>query len=431
MTRVLITNAYSARNRGDAAIILGMIESLRRTAVFRDAEIRISSADYPADCKPYPVPAVRSFHSLKNAFSRSSSANLLFFLLVLLPLSLLWALGWRVGRHDLPLPVKLRELLRTYADADVVIAAGGGYLYTTSAIHGNIVLLVNVYSFFFAVLLGKPVCLYAQSIGPFAGSWQRWFIRRALSRVALVEVREAVSRRLLDGWKMATPVREVADAAFLLEARPPDAGFDLAGGSGGPTVGMTVRNWFRDREQQAGYEATAASFVGWLVENRGAEVVFLPQVTFDDGLDDDRVTARRVAASVARHDRVRIVEDELAAAEIKWLCGRMDFVVGTRMHSNIFALSCGVPTVAIAYQPKTEGIMSDLGLAECVVPIGGMELEELQRAFDLVVDRSAEIRRHLASMIPAIQEKALEAGRLIAEDFARREDRSKSQEAGL
>jgi colanic acid/amylovoran biosynthesis protein len=138
-----------------------------------------------------------------------------------------------------------------------------------------------------------------------------------------------------------------------------------------------------------------------------------------------------VAASVARHDRVRIVEDELAAAEIKWLCGRMDFVVGTRMHSNIFALSCGVPTVAIAYQPKTEGIMSDLGLAECVVPIGGMELEELQRAFDLVVDRSAEIRRHLASMIPAIQEKALEAGRLIAEDFARREDRSKSQEAGL
>lgn len=417
MTRVLITNAYSARNRGDAAIILGMIESLRRTAVFRDAEIRISSADYPADCKRYPVPAVRSFHSLKNAFSRSSSANLLFFLVVLLPLSLLWALGWRVGRLDLPLTANLRELLRTYADADVVIAAGGGYLYTTSAIHGNIVLLVNVYSFFFAVLLGKPVCLYAQSIGPFAGSWQRWFIRRALSLVALVEVRETVSRRLLDGWNMPTPVREVADAAFLLEARQPGVGFDLARAGGGSTVGMTVRNWFRHPEKQAGYEETVASFVDWLVEERGAEVVFLPQVTFDDGHDDDRVTARRVAASVARHDRIRIVEDELTAAEIKWLCGRTDFFVGTRMHSNIFALSSGVPTLAIAYQPKTSGIMAGLGLGDCVLRIEDLTLDGLRRGFHTLVRRDPEIRERLAAALPEIREQALAAGRLIAEVY--------------
>ena len=185
MTRVLITNAYSARNRGDAAIILGMIESLRRTDAFQDAEIRISSADHPVDSGRYPVPVVSSFHSIKNGFSRNSSANLLYFLAVLLPMSLVWALAWRAGRLDLPLPSTVRGLLRTYADADVVVAAGGGYLYTTSAIHGNVVLLTNVYAFFFAVLLGKPVCLYAQSIGPFAGSWQRWLVRRALSRVAL------------------------------------------------------------------------------------------------------------------------------------------------------------------------------------------------------------------------------------------------------
>ncbi|MCK5376749.1 MAG: hypothetical protein KAJ97_06690, partial [Acidobacteria bacterium] len=128
---ILITNAYSARNRGDAAIILGMVESLRRTGVFREAEIRISSADHPADAARYPVPVVPSFHSLKNQLSSSPSVNALYFLVVLLPMSLLWAVGWRLGRLDLPLPSSLRELMRAYARAELVVAAGGGYLYTT------------------------------------------------------------------------------------------------------------------------------------------------------------------------------------------------------------------------------------------------------------------------------------------------------------
>ena len=47
-----------------------------------------------------------------------------------------------------------------------------------------------------------------------------------------------------------------------------------------------------------------------------------------------------------------------------------------------------------------------------------MANEELQRAFDAMVDRSPEIRSHLESTIPALEAKALEAGQMIAEDFA-------------
>ncbi len=417
MTEILITNAYSASNRGDAAIILGMAESLRRTEVFREAEIRVSSADYPADTARYPVQVLPSFHSLKNRFSSSSSVNSLYFLVVLLPLSLLWAIAWRLGGLDLSLPWPLRELMRAYARADLVVAAGGGYLYTTSAIHGNVVLLITVYSFFFGVLLGKPVSLYAQSIGPFAGTLQAWIVRQALSRVRLVEVREGVSRRLLDGWHLPTPVQNATDAAFLLEACPPDGGLGIVGTRGKPTIGMTVRKWFRNPDQQVEYERTMASFVDWLVEEWGAEVVFLPQVTYAEGEDDDREAARSVVASVARHDRVRIVEDELGPEEIKWQCGRMDYFVGTRMHSNIFALSLGVPTVAIAYQPKTRGIMAALGLEDFVVPIEDLSLETLTNRFEALSRDEAKIREHLQEVLPEVEESAALAGSLIAEDF--------------
>jgi len=414
---ILITNAYSARNRGDAAIIFGMVESLRRTGVFGEAEIRVSSADHPADAAHYPVPVVPSFHSLKNRFSGNPGVNSLFSLLVLLPLSLLWAAAWRLGRFDLPLPESLRELMRAYAGADLVVAAGGGYLYTTSAIHGNVVLLITVFSFFFGAFLGKPVYLYAQSIGPFAGSHQAWFVRWALSRVRLVEVREEVSGRLLDGWRMPTPVRRVADAAFLLTARPPGEGTWIPGASGRPTVGMTVRKWFRNRMQQATYEQTMAGFVDWLVGERGAEVIFLPQVTFAEGGDDDQETARRVVAAVARRDLVRLIEDELDAEQIKWLCGRMELFVGTRMHSNIFALSLGVPTLAIAYQPKTRGIMASLGLEDFVVPIENLSLETLRDRFETLSRQKAKIREHLERVICEVEGSSELAGSLIAEDF--------------
>ena len=88
-----------------------------------------------------------------------------------------------------------------------------------------------------------------------------------------------------------------------------------------------------------------AEFVRWLVDDRGAAVVFVPQVTYSDGGDDDRVASRRVAHAAGRPERFLVVENDMTAAQVKGLCGRMEFFVGTRMHSNIFALSEGVPTV--------------------------------------------------------------------------------------
>jgi colanic acid/amylovoran biosynthesis protein len=417
VVRILLTNAYSARNRGDAAIVLGMIEALRRTTTFADAEIRLSTADHPADGAWYPVPTVASFQSLRTARTRRPAAGLLLFLVVLLPLSVAWTVAWRTRRIDLPVPEDLRGLLREIAGADLVVPAGGGYLYTTSAVRGNVVLLETVLCFLLAALAGRPVCLWAQSIGPFAAAWQARLVRWALSRTALVVLREPVSRELVDGWRLPVPVRSAADAAFLLDARPPAGELGALGDAAGLRVGITVRRWFRDRERQASYERTMAELVGWLTGERGAAVVFIPQVTYAGGQDDDREAARRVAALAGRPDRVRLVEDELGASEVKWLCGRMDLFVGTRMHSNIFALSSGVPALAIAYQPKTDGIMTALGLEAWVLGIDGLTADALRSKVDELLERAPEVRAHLARVLPGVRDQALATGRLVADAF--------------
>lgn len=428
MAIVLITNAYSARNRGDAAIILGMVTCLRRTGRIRDADITVSTVDHPEDAKRYPVRTIDSFHSLKNRLTGFSAANLAYFLAVLLPLSVLWAVARRSIGIELPVPSRLRALMRQYAAADVVVAAGGGYLYTTSRYRGNVVLLVNLHSFMIATLLGKPVVLFAQSVGPFAGRWQERLVLRALSRVEHVQVREEVSRKLLEESTPRIRIHRVADAAFVLESE--ETALDVERFAAGRIlVGVTVRDWFRARDRQLQYEQTMAGFARWLIDERDAAVVFVPQVTYLRGGDDDRITSRRVAAAVERPPGILTVEEDMSAAQVKGLCGRMDLFVGTRMHSNIFAVSEGVPSLAVAYQHKTIGIMAMLGLDRYVVRIEALTCERLRNTFDEILARRCDIENHLRLVVPKIREDALLGGALVLDVLSATRSRSPSSGA--
>ena len=413
---ILITNAYSARNKGDAAILLGMLSDLGQRPAFRDATFRISSASHPADQGAYPCEVVASFQSIAASLSTSPALRNLGFLALIVPWSLLWAWARRVLGRDLWAPASLRRLCRLYAAADLVVAAGGGYLYTRSRWRGNVVLLGQLYAFLYGAMLGKPVHLYAQSIGPFRAGFQSWIVRCALSRVRLVLVREDLSLQELESWRLQTPVHSTADAAFLLPD-PAERWPALRGIGAGPLIGVTVRRWFQREADQRRFEGTMSRFVDWLAQTKDATVCFVPQVTYADGGDDDRIVARAIVAGVAAKDRVCLIDDELPPDRIKALCGAMDLFVGTRMHSNILAFSTGVPALAIGYQPKTLGIMRQLGMESHVCPIDGLALPALQRQFEALQREGDAIAAMLKQRIPELRLLALQNGERIEADY--------------
>ena len=154
-----------------------------------------------------------------------------------------------------------------------------------------------------------------------------------------------------------------------------------------------------------------------LAREKGATVCFVPQVTHEQGGDDDRAAARAVYDGVAAKERVRLVEEELSPDQIKALCGSMDFFVGTRMHSNILALTMGVPTLAIAYQPKTIGIMRQLGLERYVCGIEDLTLPAIQRRFEELAQNRQRIAAALRERLPIVRRLAVMNGELIEADF--------------
>lgn len=89
------------------------------------------------------------------------------------------------------------------------------------------------------------------------------------------------------------------------------------------------------------------------------------------------------------------------------MIGYMDLFIGTRMHSNIFALSMHVPTVAIGYRHKTRGIMEMLQMENYVCDVSNIRFEDIAKKVEAALANREEITKHLTMVIGDMQRRAL------------------------
>ena len=163
------------------------------------------------------------------------------------------------------------------------------------------------------------------------------------------------------------------------------------------------------------YKSGISGFVQLFTLESKGHVVFFPQVTFAP-LDDDRSISLEIWHSlpIECQSKVHVIIDELTPSEIKGMIGLMDIFVGTRMHSNIFALSQNVPCVAIAYEPKTKSIMKQFGLQEQVIDIKDVTATALQAKTQYVMANKIRLREQISSHRQRIEHQAMSGGGLIA-----------------
>ena len=63
-----------------------------------------------------------------------------------------------------------------------------------------------------------------------------------------------------------------------------------------------------------------------------------------------------------------------------------DLVIGTRMHSCILGISQGIPTIGIAYQPKTLGVFGLLNIDEYAIDANNFEYSQLESILELILN---------------------------------------------
>ncbi len=317
--RILITDSFCSSNRGDAAILDGMITGFAA----RGAEIGVVS-HFPG--------VAHHFHGID-----------------------------AIADHDVV------GVARAIRRADLVVSCGGSFLHDLYAKNLN----PRLATMHLSRRAGVPYAIFGQSIGPLVAPLSRMGAREVLDGAAWIGVRDQASAEIVRSLGVGAPLHVGVDAAVLGEGVR--CGARTAEASDRPVLGVTVRNWhFPGSEdgpaQQSAYESDVATACrAWIAET-GGRVRFLSNCTsFGGYLQDDRIVARRVAAGVPQ--AIVVEDDALTFAEVRGMAGACDFFLGTRMHSLIFATTAGVPAVGIAYEFKTGEWMESVGLGAWWVDI--------------------------------------------------------------
>jgi polysaccharide pyruvyl transferase CsaB len=269
----------------------------------------------------------------------------------------------------------LWRYLRAIGASDRVVLGGGGILKDE-----GLALPLELFATAFAArLMRRDVRLLAVGVGPFYSRLGRW--------LAMVTARLATVRTVRDAASL-TALRELgvgraelgADPTFSMTAT--DAA-DAVTGGGPRRVVVSLRPWFlkdpdggterqtRLREAVVGALAPLAA-AGWRIEMLN---LYWPR---------DRAEAALVAADPRLAGAV-IVERELDWAALTELLRGADLVVAMRYHAVAAAASLGLPTIALAYEPKVASLASELGLPGLPVDdpgLGATLAERVAKAAD-------------------------------------------------
>lgn len=393
--RIFVPGAFTYQNKGDELLVLSLVRSLR--ARWSSADIRLASLFPEIDRERYGVPVgpepLRRLRDLGEAKTAvvAVAASWLF-----VATSLLWTRVPAIGRL---LPESWRSVLREAREADFAVAVPGGYMMAQG--REDFWWLSHFCAMWACVASRTPVILSPCSIGPFAPRYRR-LARLLLRRVDLIVLREQRSLRfVLDLGVDPRRVQTATDMAFALEPEKASSGV----GTEAPRIGMAVRRWGFPGQREPSrlwerYVRAMARAAEWAVTELGAKVVLIAQAVGTGG--DDAEVSRAVLGASRQPQRMQVIDEDLDLQALWAVYGELDLLIGTRMHANLLALTCGVPVVAVAYEAKTWGIMEDLGLERHVIDISDVSPKSLvELAAETWAAREAiraQIRRRLPHM---------------------------------
>lgn len=412
---ILITHVYSSDNKGDAALTSVLLSDLKR--VFPQARQKILKLDHVHGTGRFEtVPEYPSFmHYALNKYKQPITK--LAYVLYMIPATLIWALVVRWLGVRLWLPKELRDVALMYAGSDLIVAVGGGYIRSRKGLHNRLNIPLLLHPLLFGFILGKPTVLYSQSVGPFVNSYEPALVAYVLRKMSLVILREDISVALLKGMGVQGNVVRSIDSGFLLRAdRSADVRKRYGIAKHTLLIGVTVRDWLQGEEQVA-YERAVAGALDTAVEECGAHVLFIPQVTAAKG-DDDRVASRRVQGYMLHHEDATVIAEAPNHFEVKAIYDELDVLLGTRFHSVIFSLTSFVPVLAIEYEHKTSGIMRDLRLGRWVIKIEDATEAALTQGLRAVIGARAAYRNELKESVPPYVARAKRTADLVAEQYA-------------
>ena len=354
MSKILLSGYYGFNNLGDEAILEAITDRLKKT----DLQI--------------------------TAFSNN-------------PEETSQKLGIRSVERNVP-KILLKEIMAT----DILLSGGGSLLQDSTSSRSIIYYLLIILT---ARLFGKKVIVYSQGIGPINGKLNRFLSKIVLRTVNILIVREPNSKKdLIELGIKESKIHVTADPVLGMSAGTKTAGADLIAQFGsfdryGRSVGICVRT--KDFKSEDMY----GQFIDFLNRiSSNYSIVLLP---FYAKMDME--IAQRIKEDLPQSI---LLDRELGTREMLDAISSVDALVGSRLHSLIFASVCSTPVIGISYDPKIDYFLETMGLkAACTVD--SIDSGVLTDQLSLISANEDEFRQLLRNAVEKEREKLFKNDELI------------------
>lgn len=421
--KIIIVNYRSRLNKGYEALLKSRVNALKK--IISNLEFTVFARDIGFDRNFDNVKFLKAEPlslSKKNLFTKKTAT-----IVYLLFRCVLWRVINQCCHADIK-SLRDEKTLNEYYDADVVLSIGGDSL---TEDYGKLLFLPYVINFLFPILLKKPIVLSGESIGPF-----KWWVNKVLARflfnrMRLITLREENSRASLRKLKIErVPIYVTADSAFLLEPISTQRSLEILQKEGlrvkrFPLVGISAskitsyykrdNDSFEQRYQK--YIKLIARITDYIIDSLDAVVIFIPHSTETWKKNDDRTVAADVYKLMDKNrEKIILIKGDYPVEESKGIIGQCDLFISTRLHATIASTSMCVPTIAIGYSSKTEGIIGKmLGYKEYALDIDHLSYASLTSTIENAWNNRLKIEEDLCSKINNIKKRASIDAELIKE----------------
>lgn len=284
--------------------------------------------------------------------------------------------------------------------------------------------------------LNRPALVSGQTIGPFTLAVDRQVAAAALNAAGCVTVRD---RQRSPQWLTEIGVTrpEVStglDDAFFLEPAKPEvvAPFLSPPRDQALRVGISLHPYPEGTQLGASLAEALARALGQVAAHLPLDVYFIPHLLVRADRAHDVPYMSEIAARIQAPGRLITGTELMAHPEpakeklVRGLTAAMDLVIATRYHALVFALSAGVPCLALNYDEYYR--VKNLSLLDCIwgaragdfaLEVESLSPETLAARIESVCSTRQEIRRRLCARREALGPQAARNLELASQLLAR------------
>ena len=425
---ILVVNCWDDSNKGDAAITIGILNSLRASQAADRLRVssyvthanageishafrHVTQAHPQVDLVPCYFPALSRSIGKATALVRSFRCviKLLF-----------------------PGLISDKSLDNAVRSAMAVVSNGGLYFGFRPTSTFN--MLYHLFAFSYPMLLAKrlgvPYVLFSQSFGPFPSRLCRVWMRALVNCSDGTWCRESLSADAL--WRLGgdnSRLKVIPDAAFGITSQNNiDLNrIPLAGLRSGEYVALSLRSLvpagFSVKTEQA-YLRAFGELIEWIVTNNKMTVVLVAHTLGPVEDEDDRITTRAVHDALSPGVAVQVVlcELDLSPQQLCTLYGNAALVVATRFHAVVLSLCGGTPVIAIPYfGMKTQGALRDMGLSSSILEVGEIDANVLREKVASCLEEASVSRSEISLIAKRLYREAMHSGAMLKEIAARKQ----------